>query len=63
MSYSYQSDDELVESLVSSWSKESRTITFEYFDGAEPFNGDLLVEYVDFTITLQAMTGTTRPIV
>lgn len=63
VSYSYLFENAQGDILVSLWNDQTRTFTFEYYGGAEPLNGDLLVEYVDYEITLLASTGYTRPIV
>lgn len=48
--------------MVTSWDETTRMFTFEYFGDAEPLNQDPLIEFVDYTITVIAKTGLSRPV-
>ena len=56
--YSYKASSEVGESMIASWDDLTRTFIFDYQEGSpEPLEGDPLIEYVDYMVTIVASTG------
>ena len=49
-------------SLVTAWDDLTRTFIFEYYEGLALLDNDILTDFKDYTVTILATTGLSRPI-